>query len=49
MSIGNRILIYYVLEETIELIKKRKEPKSTFPNPYNDSDEYEFICTNVGH
>ena len=29
-------------EETIELIKTHgKEPKSTFPNPYNDSDEYE--------
>ena len=30
-------------EEVIELIKThgKDEPKSTFPNPYNDSDEYE--------
>ena len=29
-------------EETIELIKTHgDEPKSTFPNPYNDSDDYE--------
>ena len=28
-------------EEVIELIKTHgSEPKSTFPNPYNDSDEY---------
>ena len=28
-------------EEVIELIKNHgKEPKSTFPNPYNDSDDY---------
>ena len=28
-------------EEIIELIKTHgDEPKSTFPNPYNDSDEY---------
>ena len=29
-------------EEVIELIKThgKDEPKSTFPNPYNDSDEY---------
>ena len=30
-------------EEIIELIKTHgNEPKSTFPNPYNDSDEYEI-------
>ena len=29
-------------EEIIELIKTHgDEPKSTFPNPYNDSDDYE--------
>ena len=29
-------------EEIIELIKTHSdEPKSTFPNPYNDSDDYE--------
>ena len=29
-------------EEIIELIKTQgDEPKSTFPNPYNDSDDYE--------
>ena len=36
-------------EETIELIKKHgKEPKSTFPNPYNDSDEYEVYMYERG-
>ena len=30
-------------EEIIELIKTHgNEPKSTFPNPYNESDEYEI-------
>ena len=30
-------------EEVIELIKNHgEEPKSTFPNPYNQSDEYEI-------
>ena len=30
-------------EEVIELIKTHgNEPKSTYPNPYNDSDEYEI-------
>ena len=30
-------------EETIELIKTHgDEPKSTYPNAYNDSDEYEI-------
>ena len=30
-------------EEVIELIKNHgEEPKSTFPNPYNESDEYEI-------
>ena len=36
-------------EETIELIKTHgKEPKSTFPNPYNDSDEYEVYMYERG-
>ena len=36
-------------EETIELIKTHgKEPKSTFPNPYNDSDEYEVYMYDRG-
>ena len=36
-------------EETIELIKTHgKEPKSTFPNPYNDSDEYEVYMSERG-
>ena len=30
-------------EETIELIKRHgEEPKSTYPNAYNESDEYEI-------
>ena len=36
-------------EETIELIKTHgDEPKSTFPNPYNDSDEYEVYMYERG-
>ena len=36
-------------EETIELIKTYgDEPKSTFPNPYNDSDEYEVYLYERG-
>ena len=36
-------------EETIELIKTHgEEPKSTFPNPYNDSDEYEVYMYERG-
>ena len=36
-------------EETIELIKTYgDEPKSTFPNPYNDSDEYEVYMYERG-
>ena len=36
-------------EATIELIKTHgKEPKSTFPNPYNDSDEYEVYMYERG-
>ena len=30
-------------EEVIELIKKHgEEPESTFPNPYNESEDYEI-------
>ena len=36
-------------EETIELIKTHgDEPKSTFPNPYNDSDDYEVYMYERG-
>ena len=36
-------------EEVIELIKTHAdEPKSTFPNPYNDSDEYEVYVYERG-
>ena len=36
-------------EEIIELIKTHgDEPKSTFPNPYNDSDEYEVYMYERG-
>ena len=36
-------------EEVIELIKTHaNEPKSTFPNPYNDSDEYEVYVYERG-
>ena len=36
-------------EEIIELIKTHgNEPNSTFPNPYNDSDEYEVYMYERG-